>query len=60
MAKHNDPLAEYGVDLVKKLHDGGLDVSEITWLQILPTAGAMVANQAQVVSSTDFKLGSHL
>ncbi|KAG8526808.1 uncharacterized protein KY384_008237 [Bacidia gigantensis] len=47
---HQDhtPLKDYGVHMVRKLLESGLGVSEITWSQILPTAGAMVANQAQV------------
>ncbi|KAL8796662.1 MAG: hypothetical protein Q9195_001052 [Heterodermia aff. obscurata] len=48
MAKHNGPLTDFGTDKVKKLHESGLGVSEITWSYILPSAGAMVANQAQV------------
>ena len=50
---HQDhtPLGDYGVHMVRKLLESGLSSSEITWSQILPTAGAMVANQAQVVST---------
>lgn len=47
---HN-PLTDYGVHMVRRLLESGLGTKEITWSQILPTAGAMVANQAQVVSS---------
>ena len=49
MAKNHSPLTDYGVHMVRRLLDSGLGVSEVTWSQILPTAGAMVANQAQVV-----------
>ena len=42
-------LTDYGVHMVRRLLDSGLGTKEITWSQILPTAGAMVANQAQVV-----------
>lgn len=49
MAKHHSPLTDYGVHMVRRLLDSGLGASEIAWSQILPTAGAMVANQAQVV-----------
>ena len=47
---HEDhsPLKDYGVHIVRKLLDGGQSASEITWGHIVPTAGAMVANQAQV------------
>ncbi|KAL9596957.1 MAG: hypothetical protein Q9219_005468 [cf. Caloplaca sp. 3 TL-2023] len=46
--ENKNPLSDYGVHMVRRLLDSGLGVSEITWSQILPTAGAMVANQAQV------------
>lgn len=47
--ENQNPLSDYGVHMVRRLLESGLGVSEITWSQILPTAGAMVANQAQVV-----------
>lgn len=52
-AMHQDhtPLKDYGVHLVRRLLETGLGTSKITWSQILPTAGAMVANQAQAVRS---------
>ena len=54
-AKHtNDPLSSYGVKLVKGLSKMGMKPYDITWSQILPTAGAMVPNQAQVVSFSHF------
>ena len=49
LTQHHSPLTDYGVHMVRRLLDSGLGTSEITWSQILPTAGAMVANQAQVV-----------
>lgn len=49
MRQENNALKDYGVHMVRRLLDSGLGVSEVTWSQILPTAGAMVANQAQVV-----------
>lgn len=45
----NNALTDYGVHMVRRLLDSGMGVSEATWSQIVPTAGAMVANQAQVV-----------
>ncbi|KAL9103552.1 MAG: hypothetical protein Q9163_001430 [Psora crenata] len=48
MHQDHTPLKDYGVHMVRRLLESGLGVSEITWSQILPTAGAMVANQAQV------------
>ncbi|KAK2747999.1 hypothetical protein FQN57_001590 [Myotisia sp. PD_48] len=41
-------LSDYGIHMVRRLLDSGLSVSEVTWSQIMPTAGAMVPNQAQV------------
>lgn len=50
-AKHkDDPLSSYGVNMAKGLAKQGLSAYDIAWSQILPTAGAMVPNQAQVVS----------
>ena len=49
LTQHHSSLTDYGVHMVRRLLDSGLGTSEITWSQILPTAGAMVANQAQVV-----------
>lgn len=43
--------------MVRRLLDAGLSVSDATWSQIMPTAGAMVANQAQVTTQIlDFYL----
>ncbi len=52
-AIHQDhtPLKDYGVHMVRRLLESGMRAREITWSQILPTSGAMVANQAQVVRS---------
>lgn len=47
--EEDNALKDYGVHMVRKLLDSGMGVSEATWSQIVPTAGAMVANQAQVV-----------
>ncbi|KAJ0163325.1 Linoleate 10R-lipoxygenase [Colletotrichum tanaceti] len=43
-----DPLASYGTNVIKGLAKAGLSAYDIAWSQILPTAGAMVPNQAQV------------
>ena len=50
MHQQHSPLTDYGVHMVRRLLDSGMGVSEITWSQIMPTVGAMIANQAQVVS----------
>lgn len=44
------PLADYGVHMIRRLLETGLTPEQVTWGQVLPVAGAMVANQAQVVS----------
>ncbi|KAL4993029.1 hypothetical protein BDV10DRAFT_200064 [Aspergillus recurvatus] len=46
-ANHN-VLCRYGVHMVERLLHSGLDVEQVTWSQILPTAVSMVPNQAQV------------
>ena len=51
--QHHSPLTDYGVHMVRRLLESGMGASEITWSQIVPTAGAMVANQAQVVRPSD-------
>lgn len=45
-----DPLANRGVSLAKGLKKAGLNNQDIVWNQILPTAAALVPNQAQLVS----------
>lgn len=57
-ATRGDPLAAYGVNLIKGLAKSGLSTADIAWSQILPTAGAMVPNQAEVFAqAVDFYLG---
>ncbi|KAF4126244.1 linoleate 10R-lipoxygenase [Geosmithia morbida] len=46
----NDPLSRYGVNMAKGLKKSGLSAHDIAWSQILPTAAAMVPNQAQVAN----------
>lgn len=53
LVQHHTPLTDYGIHMTRRLLDSGLGVSEVTWSQILPTAGAMVANQAQVVRQVE-------
>ncbi|KAL4918828.1 hypothetical protein BDW62DRAFT_217449 [Aspergillus aurantiobrunneus] len=45
---NRNALYEYGVHMVERLLNSGLDAEQVTWSQILPTAIAMVPNQAQV------------
>ncbi|KKK22805.1 hypothetical protein P175DRAFT_0470186 [Aspergillus ochraceoroseus IBT 24754] len=46
----HDILSEYGVHMIQHLLATGLPAQEIVWTHILPTAGGMVANQAQLFS----------
>lgn len=39
LMKNNNPLTDYGVHMVRRLLESGLGVHEITWSQVLPTAG---------------------
>jgi hypothetical protein len=48
----DDPLSSYGINMAKGLKKAGLSAHDITWSQILPTAGAMVPNQAQVFAQS--------
>jgi hypothetical protein len=50
MSERSGPLKDYGIHMIRQLLAAGLTPYEVTWSQMLPTAGAMVANQAQVVS----------
>ncbi|KAF9888104.1 hypothetical protein FE257_009240 [Aspergillus nanangensis] len=46
----HDVLSDYGVHMIQHLLASGLPAKEIVWTHILPTAGGMVANQAQLFS----------
>lgn len=48
MPANRNALFEYGVHMVERLLQSGLDPEQVTWSQVLPTAVAMVPNQAQV------------
>lgn len=57
--QESNALKDYGVHMIRQLLASGLGVHETTWSQILPTAGAMVANQAQVFGQViDFYLSA--
>ncbi|KAF4549621.1 Linoleate 10R-lipoxygenase-like protein [Elsinoe fawcettii] len=57
LRSESGPLSQYGVHLIRRLLSIGLTPSEATWSQILPTAVAMVGNQAQVITQIlDFYL----
>ncbi len=52
MMQNKSYLMDYSVHMVSHLLATGMTVEEVTYSQIMPTAGAMVANQAQVVGHT--------
>ena len=54
MNERAGPLKDYGVHMIRQLLAAGLSPYEVAWSQMLPTAGAMVANQAQVVCLFSF------
>lgn len=41
-------LSIYGKHMIKKLLETGLSVKDLVWSQLLPSSGAMVANQGQL------------
>jgi linoleate 8R-lipoxygenase/9,12-octadecadienoate 8-hydroperoxide 8R-isomerase len=46
----HDILSEYGQHMIQRLLDRGLSSQQIVFTHLLPTAGGMVANQAQLFS----------
>ena len=52
MFENDNPLKDYGVHMIRSLLASGLGPSEVTWSHIMPTAGAMIANQAEVVGGS--------
>lgn len=55
--ENQNALADYGVHMIRRLCDTGMSAYEIAFSQVLPTACAMVPNQAQVVSFPSVLLG---
>lgn len=54
--KHS-ALSKYGLHMIHQLFKSGLSTKDIIWSQILPTAGGMIANQAQLFAQNlDFYL----
>lgn len=46
--QQRSPLTIYGAHMIKKLLETGLSVKDLVWSQLLPSSGAMVANQGQL------------
>ena len=54
--KHST-LSKYGLHMIHQLLESGLSTKDVIWSQILPTAGGMIANQAQLFAQNlDFYL----
>lgn len=54
--KHS-ALSKYGLHMIHQLLNSSLSTKDIIWSQILPTAGGMIANQAQLFAQNlDFYL----
>jgi linoleate 10R-lipoxygenase len=55
--ENDNALRDYGIHMIRRLTETGMKVPELVYSQILPTACAMVPNQAQVFSQiVDFYL----
>ena len=51
------PLSKYGIHMIEQLLKSGLSVKDLVWSQLLPSSGAMVANQSQLFAQClDFYL----
>lgn len=62
---HHPTVSKYGTHMIEQLLKVGLGVEDLVWTQLLPSSGAMVANQAQLFAQClDFYLeegnASHL
>ena len=54
---HHTSLSRYGAHMIEQLLKVGLSVDDLVWTQLLPSSGAMVANQAQLFAQClDFYL----
>lgn len=47
--QENSALKDYGVHMIRRLLEHSSSVHEVTWSLILPTAGAIVGSQAEIV-----------
>lgn len=51
-------LTEYGIHMIHRLLEGGLNIEEVVWTNLVPTAASMVANQTQLFAQClDYYLG---
>ncbi|KAF2107355.1 heme peroxidase [Lophiotrema nucula] len=49
---HDSVLKSYGIHMIKRLLDSGMDPDRLVWGHILGTAGGMVSNQGQLFGQT--------
>jgi hypothetical protein len=49
---HESALKSYGIHMIKRLLQSGMDPSQLVWGHILGTAGGMVSNQGQLFAQT--------
>jgi len=49
---HESVLKSYGVHMIKRLLETGMDPKQLVWGHILGTAGGMVSNQGQLFAQT--------
>ena len=55
--RNTTALRSFGINMIKRLLEGGSSPEDVTWSYILPTAGASCANQGQVFAQVlDFYL----
>jgi linoleate 10R-lipoxygenase len=56
--ENENPLADYGVHMIRRLSEAGMSTYDMAFSQIMPTACAMVPNQSQVFTQIiDYYLG---
>jgi len=48
MFYRHDTLSDFGVNMIRRLLGSGIPAKGLVWTHILPTVGAMVANQSQL------------
>ncbi|KAH7359935.1 heme peroxidase [Pyrenochaeta sp. MPI-SDFR-AT-0127] len=49
---HESVLKSYGIHMIKRLLESGMDPEHLTWGHLLGTAGGMVSNQGQLFGQT--------
>lgn len=49
---HESVLKSYGIHMIRRLLDSGMDPKQLVWGHILGTAGGMVSNQGQLFAQT--------